>query len=155
MAFVLLFSFSTTALADELPQEESHDLVSVIAVADVNGNYVQYELYDNTVTEIPIYAVKEGQPTRDLEAVATLTIGLNDNQAVFIFTSINVVIATITKGFTGEIVTFFSGIRYGYNSYEDVLSGSASAGAIGSGRLSGTYSVAGHDPVRIFEVFSW
>lgn len=114
MAFVLLFSFSTTALADELPQEESHDLVSVIAVADVNGNYVQYELYDNTVTEIPIYAVKEGQPTRDLEAVATLTIGLNDNQAVFIFTSINVVIATITKGFTGEIVTFFSGIRYGY-----------------------------------------
>lgn len=79
---------------------------------------------------------------------------LNYNQAVFIFTPTNVVIATITKGFTGEITTYFSGLRYGYNSYENVLSGYASASAIGSGHLSGTYSVMEHDPVKILEVFS-
>ena len=98
---------------------------------------MQYELYDNTVTEIPLYAAKEGQLIRDLEVVATLTIGIGDGKAIFVFTPANLLIAALTYGFTGSITTYSSGLRYGYNSYTDALSGYTSAPSSGTGSLSG------------------
>lgn len=157
LALVLSLSLSVTAFASELPTDQSNDVVSIITVADENGNDVQYELRKDTVTDIPIYAVKEGDVSRSYTHTATLTIGINsEGKAVFIFTPSNVAIALITVGFTGEISTYYSGIKYGYNPYIlPVLTGWAYAPASGTGSLSGTYSVLGYENASVLEGFSW
>lgn len=157
LALVLSLSISVTAFASELPPEQSDDVVTTITVADENGNDVQYELRKDTVTDIPIYAVKEGDLSRSYTNTATLTIGINSvGNAVFVFTPSNAAIALITVGFTGEISTYHSGIKYGYNPYIlPVMTGWASAPAKGTGSLSGTYSVLGYENAHILEGFSW
>ena len=157
LALVLSLSLSVTAFASELPIESANEVVTTITVADENGNDVQYELRKDTVTDIPIYAVKEGDLSRSYTNTATLTIGINSaGNMVFVFTPSNAAIALITVGFTGEISTYHSGIKYGYTSYIlPVMTGWASAPAKGTGSLSGTYSVLGYENAHILEGFSW
>ena len=157
LALVLSLSLSVTAFASELPIESANEVVTTITVADENGNDVQYELRKDTVTDIPIYAVKEVDLSRSYTNTATLTIGINSaGNMVFVFTPSNAAIALITVGFTGEISTYHSGIKYGYNSYIlPVMTGWASAPAKGTGSLSGTYSVLGYENAHILEGFSW
>ena len=115
LSLVLCFSMSANVFASEISTEQ--EPVSVITVADENGKDVEYELYNNSITNIPIYAAKEGDTSRALTEVATLTIGIGDGFAAFTFTPSNVGIALLTVGFTGDFTTYLSGIKYGYNSY--------------------------------------
>lgn len=157
LVLVMCFSMSTTAFASELPNEQAEDYIGTITVADEYGNDVQYEIYDNAVTNIPIYAAKEGEENaRALTNVATLTIGIGDGYAVFQFTPANLGIALLTLGFTGDFTTYHSGLRYGYNNYIiPVISGRASASTKGTGSLSGSYSVLGYETASILQGFSW
>lgn len=132
LSLVLCFSMSANVFASEISTEQ--EPVSVITVADENGKDVEYELYNNSITNIPIYAAKEGDTSRALTEVATLTIGIGDGFAAFTFTPSNVGIALLTVGFTGDFTTYLSGIKYGYNSYIiPVLSGTVSASSKGTG----------------------
>ncbi len=157
LVLVLCLSMGTTAFASELPAEQPSEYIGTITVADEQGNDVQYELYDNSVIDIPIYAAKEGeQNSRALTTVATLTIGIGDGIAVFQFTPTNVGIALLTVGFTGSFTTYKSGLRYGYNSYIiPVIRGTVSASTTGTGSLSGSYSVLGYETASILSGFSW
>lgn len=157
LVLILCFSMTTTAFASELPAEQAGEYICTITVADEYGNDVQYEIYDNTITDIPIYAAKEGEEnTRALTSVATLTIGIGDGYAVFQFTPTNVGIALLTVGFTGSFTTYKSGLRYGYNNYIiPVTSGTVSASTTGTGSLSGSYSVLGYETASILQGFSW
>lgn len=149
-----MFSMSANVFASEISTEQ--EPVSVITVADENGKDVKYELYNNSITNIPIYAAKEGDTSRALTEVATLTIGIGDGFAAFTFTPSNVGIALLTVGFTGDFTTYLSGIKYGYNSYViPVLSGTVSASSKGTGSLSGTYSVIGYESSSILQAFNW
>lgn len=154
LSLVLCFSMSANVFASEISTEQ--EPVSVITVADENGKDVEYELYNNSITNIPIYAAKEGDTSRALTEVATLTIGIGDGFAAFTFTPSNVGIALLTVGFTGDFTTYLSGIKYGYNSYIiPVLSGTVSASSKGTGSLSGTYSVIGYESSSILQAFNW
>lgn len=154
LSLVLCFSMSANVFASEISTEQ--EPVSVITVADENGKDVKYELYNNSITNIPIYAAKEGDTSRALTEVATLTIGIGDGFAAFTFTPSNVGIALLTVGFTGDFTTYLSGIKYGYNSYViPVLSGTVSASSKGTGSLSGTYSVIGYESSSILQAFNW
>ena len=72
LALVLCFSMSINAFASETSSKQ--EPVSVLTVADENGKDVQYKLYDNHTINIPLYAAKEGETTKTLTEVATLTI---------------------------------------------------------------------------------
>lgn len=157
LVLVMCFSMSTTAFASEVSAEQAGDYIGTITVADEYGNDVQYVIYDDTITDIPIYAAKEGEENaRALTNVATLTIGIGDGYAVFQFTPTNLGIALLTVGFTGSFTTYKSGLRYGYNNYIiPVTSGTVSASTIGTGSLSGSYSVLGYETASILQGFSW
>ena len=113
LALVLCFSMSINAFASETSSKQ--EPVSVLTVADENGKDVQYKLYDNHTINIPLYAAKEGETTKTLTEVATLTISIMDRSATFRFTPSNLGIALITIGFTGDFTTYLSGIKYGYS----------------------------------------
>lgn len=157
LVLALCLSLTPAAFASELPTDQSSLCVGTITVADAHGNDVQYKIYDNAVTDIPIFAAKEGEENlRELTEVATLSIGISDDKAVFVFTPSTVGIALLTVGFSGDITTYHHGLKYGYNSYTlPVLTGSASASTSGTGTLSGSYSVVGYATAKIFEGFTW
>lgn len=157
MALVLCLSLAPAAFASEVQAQCNNEIVGTIVVADEYGNDVQYNIYDDSVTDIPIYAAKTGESnTRALTNVATLTIGVGNGQAVFQFTPTNVGIALLTVGFTGDFTTYHSGIKYGYNNYIiPVLSGSVSASTSGTGSISGSYSVLGYETASVIKGFSW
>lgn len=154
LAMVLCFSMSINAFASETSSKQ--EPVSVITVADENGKDVQYELYDNSTINIPLYAAKEGETSKALTEVASLTVSVGDGFATFLFSPSSVGIGLLTIGFTGDFTTYLSGLRYGYNSYIlPVLTGTVTASTKGTGSLSGTYSVLGYEDVSVLEAFSW
>lgn len=65
-------------------------------------------------------------------------------------------IGGITLGFTGDITTYHSGIRYGYNNYTlPVITGAVSAPSKGTGSISGKYSVIGFETIPVLEGLAW
>lgn len=160
LVLVLCFSVNSTAFASEAISTNYDGTAMSITVPDENGNDKQYIITEGSMTEIPLYAAKETKEgtigTQALTQVATLTIGIGDGQAIFVFSPSNIGIALLTVGFTGSFTTYLSGLRYGHNTYIlPVLSGSVSASSRGTGSLSGTYSVLGYNSISILEGFSW
>lgn len=153
LTLTLCFTVPTVTHASEITKSNSD--TESITVLDKNGELTEYELKENSTTEIPFYAEKEGSKTRAITKVATLTVYIGEGYMRFNFVPTTLVIAAKTKGFTGEITTYRGGIRYGHNSYKYKLSGRASAAKTGTGRMSGTYYVTGYKPAPYFKGYSW
>lgn len=153
----LVTTLSTNVFANSnISSPEKNNIVTTITVSDENGNDKIVPIYNNTVNNIPLYSYKEGDSSRSLQTVATLSIYYGNGKLLFVFTPANIGISLITVGFVGDFTSYNTGIRWGYNNYIlPVMSGSISASPHGIGVLSGTYTVFGYAPIKISRGVSW
>jgi hypothetical protein len=158
LVLILCMAMVPSAFAADSLDTENNDVVTSITVSDENGNDVQYDLKNNSVTEIPIYGSKQSDGSvrsLGLEEVAVLTITVQYNTATFYFKPVGIALLT-GIGFVGNFSTYNSGALYGYNSYAlPVYQGFVSAPNHGTGSISGTYLALGYDPIHVFHTFAW